>query len=502
MLFLSMSLIAFAAPPANDNFANAIVLSGLTPAVSVFNTEATNEISEPADTGYRTVWYTYRPPVTGRLTLTASNNNNFVITSTVYLGVNFSTLRMVAGSSAYISSTTRTFTFPVAANTDYRICIGSYSDQPQFSGLIQLGLSLDSLADVSYLNVPYAATTANDAFAQRSVLSGSIVGNSVSSIGYNLSATNEVAASEPTVAGSKTVWWTYRPSQTGRLTISTVGSDGFYSNIIVYLGDSLATLRNIAGRSGTGPTTFAIPVTANTDYHISVGGGDALNNSGSIVLSCLLDNQADVAYYSIPNPATARNDIFVNRAMLPGGTVSAIGYNTAAAREPLEAAGTGERTIWWEWTAPAAGTTVIDLTGSDAISKKVSVWRGAGISSLTQVAVSTQSNAPTLTFTATAGETYHIAVANNSSSSSGGSVLLTIGGPSGPPGSNLPNVVVDKAIHLRWFATNGLKYQVQRSPDLSTWTNVGSLIVGNGTFRDFFEGIDSQSYYYRIFLQQ
>ena len=53
--------IAFAAPPVNDNIANAIVVTADSTTSTVNNTDATNEASDPADSGYRTTWWLYRP---------------------------------------------------------------------------------------------------------------------------------------------------------------------------------------------------------------------------------------------------------------------------------------------------------------------------------------------------------------------------------------------------------------------------------------------------------
>ncbi len=497
--FATLALPAAAAPPSNDHFANAIVLSGITPVSAVDNTDATNEASDPSVAGFRTTWWTYQPPSNGRLTVSTTNSAGFRASVVVYLGSSLTTLRQIAGASD--NGNPATFTFPVTTGTDYRISVGSYfsSTGSSYSGPIVLGLSLDTQADVSALNIPVAATMANDIFAQRVSLTGTLVAG----IGYNLTATNEAAASEPSAAGFRTLWWTYRPSVSGRLTLSTTGSDSFRANVVVWLGNSLATLRQAAGSPDNGqPAGFSFPVTANTDYHISIGSyfnSSGSSSNGSIVLGLALDTLADVSGYYLPTQATAANDSFAQQVTLVGPTVSAIGYNTAATREALEPA-TYERTIWWNWTSPAAGQAIIDLTGSDAISKRVTVWTGGLVSSLAAVATSAAANAPQVTFTATAGQTYRIAV-GNTSTNAGGSIVMTIAGPPGQAGSSVPSVTIDSALRVRWFAANGLRYQVQKSLDLSTWTNAGALIVGNGTFKEYYEPIGGPAAYFRVYLQ-
>jgi hypothetical protein len=494
---------SIAAPPVNDNFTNAIALTDAAPLSTVDNSEATNEAADPVSTvGYRTVWWTYRPTANGRLTISTTGSANHPKHVCVFLGTTLASLRAVIFDQ---SEAVTTFTFPVTANVDYRICVGSqFSGTGSFyGGSVTMGISLDAAADVSFIDIPYAATMANDAFAQRILLTGSNLG----AVGYNASATNEGTGNEPASSGFRTLWWTYRPNATGRVTLSTTGSDTFPKSLAVYLGSNVASLRAVATSRNVATASITFPVTANTDYHISVGSHfdgnyDGLNSfyGGSIVLSGSLDDQADISYTPFPTPAAAANDNFGARVVLPGGTVYAIGYNRLAAREGLEPAATKERTIWWDWTAPAAGTTTIDLTGSDAISKWVTVWRGAGLSSLTQVAVAGPAPRPSVSFTATAGETYHIAVGNNSTEE-GGSIVLGIAGPPGSPGSEVPSMTIAQAVRLRWATVLGLRYRVQKSFDMTTWTSVGSEVLGDGNLKDYFEPIGGAPAFFRVFLQ-
>lgn len=342
---------------------------------------------------------------------------------------------------------------------------------------------------------------ANDHFANRVLLSGATAG----AVAYNSPATTEAAASEPSSAGFRTLWWTYRPSRSGRLTISTTGSDSFLKILAVHLGTNLVNLRLVAriqsGSGGGSDFIGKLPVTANTDYQISVG--SALESSaGSIVLAFSFNQDADISGLNLPTQAAAVNDIFANRVVLAGSTVSAVGYNTGAGREPLEPPDptTYERTIWWSWTAPAAGRVELDLTGSDSISKFVTVWRGARLASLQLIDASAASTAPRLIFTASAGETYQIAVGNRTTSS-GGSIVMTIKGSPGEPGSDVPDLTMDKAIHLRWFASSGINYQVQQSSDNESWTDIGDRVAGDGTFKEFFDLSEQPKAFYRVYLQ-
>ena len=478
LLFLVRAL---AAAPLNDEFGAAMELLGENVSNTATNSTASTELGEPASAGFKTLWWRYRPTSNGRLTVTTTGSSDtFNKTLSVYLGASLPTVRPVATSIEGIccsSPAVANVSLPVIAHTDYLISVGCTAANSA-GGRVVLGLSLDTQADIAMLNTPYTATMANDFFANRILLTGEAVG----AVGYNVSASNEAAAAEPTDSGSKTLWWTYRSTANGRLTITTTGSDSFSKSLAVYLGTNFASLRLVAKESevccnNPAVSIASLPVTADTDYQVSIGTVAANSSGGAVVIAFSLNTQADISNLFLPVPAAAANDNFANRVTLTGGTVSAIGYNTGATREPLEptSPNSQQRTIWWTWTAPAAGTALIDLTGSDAGTKTISVWRGAVLSKLSPIATSSATARPTLSFTATAGESYQIAVGSPDARNAGNTVL-TIAAPPGDPGSSLANIVVDRAIHFRWFATKAVRYQVQSSSDEVTWTNAGSLV--------------------------
>src|SRR5207248_9187787 len=107
-------------------------------------------------------------------------------------------------------------------------------------------------------------------------------------------------------------------------------------------------------------------------------------------------------------------DLFANAQTLSGasGTVSGTTVGmTKEAGEPNHAGNAGGHSIWYAWTAPAAGSVTVDTIGS-SFDTLLAAYTGSSVSALTTIASNddasgTQSR---ITFTAAAGTTYRIAV--------------------------------------------------------------------------------------------
>src|SRR3954452_14018366 len=115
--------------------------------------------------------------------------------------------------------------------------------------------------------------------------------------------------------------------------------------------------------------------------------------------------------------AAPTNDAFAAAASLSGWTTTATGTNVAATREtgePMHGGVTIETgSVWWKWTAPQSGTIRVDTLGSD-FDTVLGVYTGGSVSALTTVASNDNAigtYASEVSFAATAGTTYAIAVA-------------------------------------------------------------------------------------------
>jgi uncharacterized repeat protein (TIGR01451 family) len=125
-----------------------------------------------------------------------------------------------------------------------------------------------------------------------------------------------------------------------------------------------------------------------------------------------------------PKPA---NDAFAGAAAISGASGTAQGINvlaTGEAGEPANGANS-HQSLWWRWTAPAAGQVTLDTSASN-FDTRLDVYSGTGLATLARVAANDNANASTTTsslhFQAQAGTRYTISV--DTSSGSGGNVGL------------------------------------------------------------------------------
>ncbi len=109
------------------------------------------------------------------------------------------------------------------------------------------------------------------------------------------------------------------------------------------------------------------------------------------------------------------NDNFINAQVLSGNVAFATGNNSAATKEsgePNHAGNAGGKSLWYVWTAPAAGSWLVDLSGSD-FDTTLGIYTGPSVTGLSLIIGDDDSGAnraSAATFTAGAGVTYRIAV--------------------------------------------------------------------------------------------
>ena len=263
------------------------------------------------------------------------------------------------------------------------------------SGVGYQPLTLTVLGDSSF-------GPANDNFANRATL----VGTNVTATGANANATAQPG--EPAHAGSpaaRSLWWTWTAPVSGMVTVNTVGSS-FDTVLAVYTGSVVTNLAAIASNDDAGgqrTSLLTFNASAGVAYQLAVDGfGGAV---GNVVLNLSVAGGG----------AAPGNDNFANALALAGANVATAGRNlgaTAQAGEPAHAGSAAARSVWWAWTAPAAGVVIASTAGSD-FDTVLAVYTGTDVAALTPVASDDQSggtNTSRLTFTASAGTIYRIAV--------------------------------------------------------------------------------------------
>ena len=389
-------------PPPNDNFANAIALTGETATITGSNSGATGEVDEPTQSGItNSAWWYWTAP-NSELYNIDTIGSNFDTYLSVYDGSDLPNLTLIGADDDGEANGTSLVSLNATAGTTYRIAVDGYSDA---TGAIQLNVA------------PPPPPPPNDNFANAIALTGEIA----STKGSNRGATGEV--DEPTQSEiTNSAWWYWTAPNSELYNIDTRGSN-FDTYLSVYDGSDIANLTLIsanddddAGESLT--SLVSLNATAGTTYRIAVDG--YLNATGAI--------QLNIA------PPPPDNDNFANGIALTGATANATGSNRGATGEVGEPAQNGQiNSVWWTWTAPTTGNYTFDTIGS-GYDTYLSLFTDTNLPSLALVAQNDDGgpdNTSRITQSVTAGTTYQIAVDGWSNST--GPINLNIA-PT-PPGS-------------------------------------------------------------------
>lgn len=226
---------------------------------------------------------------------------------------------------------------------------------------------------------------------------------------------------------TRTLWWSWTAPASGPVSLDTTGS-GFDTVLAVYTGNAINNLTLVASNhffevNSPANSKLGFNATAGQIYRIVVDG----RSGGAVVLY-------------LHAGMTTGNDFFANAPLIPNGTLSVIGSNISASREPGEPnhffGDTDGRSIWWRWTAQTNGPVTID-TGGSSISPYLGIYTGTTISGLTLVAESFDFPESSVTFQAVAGTTYRIVVDSDSESAN-----IVLNFRQRPPNDNFANRIL------------------------------------------------------------
>jgi hypothetical protein len=129
-----------------------------------------------------------------------------------------------------------------------------------------------------------------------------------------------------------------------------------------------------------------------------------------------------------PAPSPPANDNFVNAQIISGSAGSVSGLNVGATRETGEPVHSPDdvvsnRSVWYQWQVPASGCVTITTAGS-AFDTVLGVYTGSSVGALSPVAknddVASNDQTSSVTFNATGGTIYRIAIDGYNNSGSGG----------------------------------------------------------------------------------
>lgn len=331
--------------PANDAFANRILLAGSTNQFSGVSTQASREPGEPNHHGYdigASVWWTWTAPDTGPVMITTSGSD-FDTVLAVYSGSAIAQLSLVAENDDNDGGSTSSVRFEAEAGRAYQIAVDGFNGA---SGAVLLRIELAVTP-----TLPSFVSEPEDAL----VLDGA--------------QTNLVFR----VAATGTQPFRYE----------------WFLNGLLLIGQSQPEL------------VVSNPTPANAGmYRVLVSNVVGTRPSRDIVLTVLT---------SLPNDAFEHGSPIVGTP----STVSSQNRNaTAQEGDPAPLGKRGGRSVWWTWTAPAAGLVTLSTEGS-SFDTLLGVYRGSTLTSLEIVAENDDQiggRASKASFRAAAGATYHIMV--------------------------------------------------------------------------------------------
>jgi Ca2+-binding RTX toxin-like protein len=211
------------AVPANDDFANAQVITGLTGSVSSTNVGATKEIGEPdhaGNPGGHSIWYSWTAPADGNVAFTT-------------LGSAFDTLLAVYTGAAVGALT------PVAANDDDPGAGGVSTVSFAVSNGVTYKVAVDGFSGkVGSVNLHWHPSPANDNFADVQVLPSTSSGTAT---GDSRGATLEPGEPARLLFNPGTIWYSWTAPADGTYKFDTFGSN-FDTVLAIYAGSSLDAL--------------------------------------------------------------------------------------------------------------------------------------------------------------------------------------------------------------------------------------------------------------------
>jgi subtilisin len=232
--------------------------------------------------------------------------------------------------------------------------------------------------------------------------------------------------------GENSVWYSWTAPVSGHVTMDTCLSS-FDTMLAVYTGSAIGSLSQVASDDDACSDVFnnsgsklSFDAVAGTTYRIAVSGFYA-------------DTRGEGTFnLSVDSPAPS-NDYFTDPQILSGNSVTVDGSTRLATREfdepdhytttPDSFWWYGEHSVWYSWTAPSSGQVEMNTCEAN-IDSILAVYTGSNISALNRVADDKNAcpggTRSKVTFNATAGTTYRIAVADTGAENSQNTFTLKI----------------------------------------------------------------------------
>lgn len=358
--------------PANDNFANAVTLTGSLPqALDFSNIYASLEPSEPVEGPYSgsSIWYRWTATANGPVALSA--NVSFSGWVSAYEGSQLSALTVIASGSGGpfqpMSAANNVgddngrgnirIRFQATAGTTYHFSIrGNYLE--------------DGTGD---LELSSALPPGNDAFVNAVALPTAVSAFPFS----NLDATVEENEPDSYERGGASIWYLWTAPSTGlhKIEATSTGNSRLSPLVYVYTGTQLNALTEVARSDDRDweRNTALVDATQGVTYRIALHGAYRSSGRGAL----------DISPASRPD-----NDHLANARLLPSQAPLSIPgtarFSTMEADEPMPL-GSVRASVWFRWTPPTSGSYTI-INDSPEFSTVITAYTGNTMTSLVPAA--------------------------------------------------------------------------------------------------------------------
>jgi VWFA-related protein len=365
---------SYLAPPANDNFADRIILTGpdwiefdIFSGILTTNKGATKEPGEPNHAGIvggASLWWQWTAPASGRYVFNTGENRGPDTVLAVYKGDSLSSLTLVASNDDY--------PLLFSAVGEKSLVVLNAEQGETFQIAVDTKRSETGVIRLWYYNFDH------DNFRTARVITG-MKGSS--------GATNVAATTEPnepamtTLSPTQSVWIKWTATETAPVLFyfsikSTVPPfPAVKGYIAAYKGDTLGNLTQVGILSGV--NDIHVDAVAGQTYYLKI-------DSPSSVMQLVSFN------WDVYLP----NDNFASRRYLTGSSGTLDGNNrngTKESYEPNHAGEAGGHSAWYSWrTGSTSGWATVRVEAT-TMEPLLAAYRGNYISSLNNI---TSSSAP------------------------------------------------------------------------------------------------------------
>ena len=430
----------------NDNFDACVTLSGSYGSRAAHNFDATKEPGEPnhaGDPGGHSLWFCWTAPTNTPVTFDTIGSTYDTLLA-VYTGNTVSTLSLVASNDdiipgQYVQST---LTFTPVKGTTYQIAVDGYGGA---SGIIALNWNQSGAPapDLIIWGPAASPSVITRTFSSNDceVLEGCATVGTHRLLTFTTETRNigggDLVLGNP--ATNSLFYWAschghYHFEQFADYTLLDTNGNvvaaghkvGFcLEDVRAWSPSANPASRYNCGSQGIQAGWADVYAAGLPCQYIDVTGLDPgtytlrmVVNPAGLIAESTTNNNVTLVPVTIPVDCTspAANDNFNSPTVLSGSPLSISEYNNCSSKEsgePNHAGNAGGHSVWFSWT-PTSNQTVIISTRHSDFDTLLAVYTGNAVSSLSLIAsnddVSSGIHQSTVSFDASAGTTYRIAV--------------------------------------------------------------------------------------------